>query len=387
MNKDRYILAVLDTYRPAGAPGGTGGTLSNGLLLRSMSALVPVRVLTFDGFEFRAPASMVDERLTLHSWPSPLWRHLELVWNWIPFVRSEVRTFVQRFGKPEAVLASGSMLAALDPVVTGGASGLGIVRAFENFGPLAPLGIETSHRVALAKQALVRRFRDASYLRRAAVVGTNSRFMADQIARKMKIARERIWVVPQLCDVQPVVPFGAAPPRTLGFVNRSADKNLALVIKLAERGPDLEFKVFGVEPSKTMAFPRNVRVMGWQSDRNQMFSQAALWLVPSKWPEPFGRVSMEAQAADRPVLVADVGGLPETVVDQRYLLSGYDPDKWMIRIRELLELPSSTVSDNGARLRARHSTESHDRVVAQLVDRLLGRRSELREGPFIEAVA
>ncbi len=42
---------------------------------------------------------------------------------------------------------------------------------------------------------------------------------------------------------------------------------------------------------------------------------AAVMVVPSVWPEPFGRGVIEAAAVGRPSLVADSGGLPSLVVD------------------------------------------------------------------------
>lgn len=43
--------------------------------------------------------------------------------------------------------------------------------------------------------------------------------------------------------------------------------------------------------------------------------QAAVMVVPSVWPEPFGRGVIEAAAAGRPSLVTRSGGLPSLVVD------------------------------------------------------------------------
>lgn len=41
------------------------------------------------------------------------------------------------------------------------------------------------------------------------------------------------------------------------------------------------------------------------------FAHARLAVVPSRWPEPFGRVALEAQHHGTPALVSDAGGLPE----------------------------------------------------------------------------
>ena len=41
------------------------------------------------------------------------------------------------------------------------------------------------------------------------------------------------------------------------------------------------------------------------------FAHARLVVVPSRWPEPFGRIAMEALHHGTPALVSDAGGLPE----------------------------------------------------------------------------
>lgn len=63
--------------------------------------------------------------------------------------------------------------------------------------------------------------------------------------------------------------------------------------------------------------------------------------VPSLWPEPFGRVPLEAALAERPVVVFKVGGLPETVDDQKtgLLVEGGDFDAFAAAIVRLLRNP------------------------------------------------
>jgi starch synthase len=48
---------------------------------------------------------------------------------------------------------------------------------------------------------------------------------------------------------------------------------------------------------------------------------ANVYVVPSRY-EPFGLVSIEAQALGTPVVASNVGGLPETILDIRYSVEG-----------------------------------------------------------------
>jgi glycosyltransferase involved in cell wall biosynthesis len=48
-------------------------------------------------------------------------------------------------------------------------------------------------------------------------------------------------------------------------------------------------------------------------DPATLFRDCRVMLVPSQWPEAWGRVVSEAQISGIPTLASDVGGLPESV--------------------------------------------------------------------------
>lgn len=56
------------------------------------------------------------------------------------------------------------------------------------------------------------------------------------------------------------------------------------------------------------------RFLGWEGDLAALYPALDVLAVPSIYPEPFGRVSVEAQATAVPVVCSVAGGLPETFV-------------------------------------------------------------------------
>lgn len=203
-------------------------------------------------------------------------------------------------------------------------------------------------------------------MRRADGILTNSEFMRSAIADRFGIKPELIHVLKQQLDFEPVA--SRPPKNTIGFVHRGPDKNIALVLELARHARDLTFLIYGHSKGLPSSLPPNVSMMGWASDRSAMFASAALWIVPSLWAEPFGRVSIEAQAADRPVLVANRGGLPETVFDDRYVIDDFSPDDWLIRMRQLLCMSEVEISAAGKSIRTAFSKEAHDQTIINTLD-------------------
>ena len=64
----------------------------------------------------------------------------------------------------------------------------------------------------------------------------------------------------------------------------------------------------------TLGLPNFVKLVGHCSDMPAAFSLADIATVPSTQPEAFGRSAVEAQAMQTPVVVSNLGAVPETVL-------------------------------------------------------------------------
>ena len=56
----------------------------------------------------------------------------------------------------------------------------------------------------------------------------------------------------------------------------------------------------------------------------ELYKQADVVVFPSLWPEPFGRIPMEAGALGVPVIASDIGAIPEIVPDKKLLFKAGD---------------------------------------------------------------
>lgn len=351
------IYFISQFFPPPDGLGQTGGTISNRNFLRFLARDNEVTVLSFD--PSGAPNCFAKEPFRVIQRVPPPWRAPGLFLYWQKFVRQQTTEALDASRPTDFLIATTSTFAAFD-VAPPRTKCVAVVQAFENFGfpcPWVPLRT----RFDLLKGAVLRRFQDRRHMRCVDGVLTNSAFMSEAIAARFAIPMKRIHVLRQQIDFSPAI---ESPTNdTVGFVHRGPDKNIAHVIELARRAPDLNFLVYGHEGGLPAVLPGNISVVGWTSDRAAMFASARLWIVPSLWSEPFGRVSIEAQAAGRAVLVANRGGLSETVADPRYLIDGFDRDAWLCRMRVLLSLSDTELGEAGGRIKRAFSTAAHDQSI------------------------
>ena len=171
------------------------------------------------------------------------------------------------------------------------------------------------------------RLRDLSATRQLRRVIVASQFMASELARNA-VPESIVRVVPLGVDTVPV-PRASTEPRRLVFAGQVLrTKGLDLLLRaLARLAPDVTLDVAGDGPQHAeyealateLGLGGRVHWHGFLDSEGvaNVLSSAAVVVFPSRWPEPFGLVGLEAMRAGRPVVGFDVGGVREWL----------DPDK------------------------------------------------------------
>jgi len=166
-------------------------------------------------------------------------------------------------------------------------------------------------KAAIAAHAEVRRF----------IVG--SRWMRDELTVN-GLPAARIRIVPPVpralgrCEQQP--PSHSPEVLYVGQVIRSKGVDL-LLHALAQVPGHWHATVVGtgnnLEACKALAIKldvaHRVTFTGWvdHAALDGYYARASVTVVPSRWPEPFGMVGIEAMARGRPVVGFSVGGIPD----------------------------------------------------------------------------
>lgn len=129
------------------------------------------------------------------------------------------------------------------------------------------------------------------------------------------------------------------------FINPVPEKGLDAALAIAERCPEIPFRFIKAWPLPGKDLIRmtaqarrlgNVEIIERQRDMLPVYFSTKVLLVPSQWPETWGRVVTEAQFSGIPVLASDIGGLPESVGPGGITLAPTaDPEVWAGELRRL----------------------------------------------------
>ena len=330
------VLAVMPSYRTASYSGNVGGgEISNRLLFQGLVAqghkVVVVTTnaggcgnCTEDGVEIvelSEPGNSVFSYVKSRFW-----------------FRHKVHKIALSVVKPDVIVTSTEALGvALSLKRSAGLPVALFVRAYENLENRETLSATFKR---MFKSILLGSFGPKS-VAKADLVLPNSDYMAG-------ICNSYIPATVMSKVVYPPVDYELVPMnerrslKTVSMVGTSAKKGTALVERLAERFPELNFRMVGCPGANVLGeqVKNNLTLIGWCDVRKEFEDNADIVLVPSLWPEPFGRVAVEALAAGKIALVSDIGGLPEAVAFQKLLtLETGDEDAWSEALRCVLENP------------------------------------------------
>ena len=186
-----------------------------------------------------------------------------------------------------------------------------------------------------------------SVMARGDVVIANSQYTAGQIIRLYPLAQTRVRVIPRGVDFRAFTAQAVDPAR-ISRLRQSwgvaADARIVLLAarltnwkgqrvlieaaaKMREAGLKDAVFVLAGDPQGRKGYVREldaliaangltgiVRRTGHCTDMPAAYMAAAVVTVPSTEPEAFGRVAVEAQAMGTPVIVSELGAVPETVL-------------------------------------------------------------------------
>ena len=190
-------------------------------------------------------------------------------------------------------------------------------------------------------------------LRRATLLCANSRYMKEVIRRFYDIDAALVYPTVDLDRYQAE---GANRDSVL-FVKPQYVKGLPILLEVAERAPDLRFLVAGDagrHARQRLARLPNVECLGWVDDMRPVYARTRVLMGPSIWPEPFGRVFVEAAASGIPSVASARGGIPEAVGDGGILIDDiFDAGRWVAALRQLQDPTVYLTLSNRARQHAR----------------------------------
>ncbi len=214
----------------------------------------------------------------------------------------------------------------------------------------------------------------AALLERLAMVATSSAWLRGRLLAGVAAPARDPVVLHNWLDLGEVP---ASPPereRTILFAGRVvADKGAdSFVAACAAALPDLPgwravmigADRFGpdspdtrwIQALRPRAAAAGVEMWGYRphGEVMQAMARAAIVVVPSRWPEPFGLTALEAMAAGAALLCAPRGGLPEVFGDTGIAIDPEDPAALAATIRALAGDPARlAVLGAAGRARAR----------------------------------
>ena len=123
----------------------------------------------------------------------------------------------------------------------------------------------------------------------------------------------------------------------ISFIGDSEVKGLGLAKVIAQSLPEEKFCFYSRYHSKRI-IEGNIIYLPWEINPAMIYKRAKLVIVPSQWREAYGRVARESYLLGIPVLVSNIGGLPESVdYNEDNIINNYtEVNEWISQIKYYL---------------------------------------------------
>ncbi len=203
----------------------------------------------------------------------------------------------------------------------------------------------------------------------------NSRYLEQRLARQE--GREATVIYPAFDLKTLSVPARRRRPDHIVGVCGYPHKGAGIFLDLARRFPEVRFLLVGAVHADYFPLFRqlsNVEFLSFSPTR-QFLATAKLVLVPSQWPEPFGRIAVEAMANGIPTLVSRAAGLAEIVGDTSLGVDDYrSVDAWCDALGHVLSSDASAAENasTGREIAARYTGAGSVLGLEDLVRTLVG---------------
>lgn len=310
----------------------TGGVISNLLMIEKISGYMSVVLLPI--MYEATPSSLAQKETVSIVPPSYLGTsYMKYAVERYVFYQRRVEKAIKRYGPGILIATRATIPIAYRLSVINQMPFIIITRAFENLEqiglrkPLDKISIFRRAEGILNKRQLISAYRSAD------LIITNSKFMKEEHVRLFK-TNVPFYISYPLIDLPMSSPV-VNKIKTIGFVSKGKRKGGELIHSVAARMPDKNFIVYGEPIDKKLGDLPNLRYAGYTNDRVHMYKSVDLFLVPSAWDEPYGRVASEAIWSGLPVLISKRGGLPEAAPEELFWVVGDTAEIWEDKIRNL----------------------------------------------------
>lgn len=134
---------------------------------------------------------------------------------------------------------------------------------------------------------------------------------------------DKVKVINNVCDIDTIKNSISKEKDYIGYVGRiSKEKGIDTLINLAEKMPNVKFKLAGVvspDFDKSKLQKSNIILEGFLNHTQLLhfYRNAKFLIFPSIWYETFGLTLVEAMSQNCAIIASDIGGVPEIVENNR----------------------------------------------------------------------